>query len=64
MIDLLLGHPGTLGGTQGPFLLLAPFVDEAKILSVAADESVIRNSSRWREYSHVDQCIKLAVRID
>lgn len=41
MIDLLLGHSGALGGAQGPLLLLAPFVDEAKVLSVAVNESVI-----------------------
>lgn len=63
MIDLLLGHSGALGGTQGSFLLLTPFVDKAKILSVTVDESVI-SPSCWTEYSHMDQRIKLAVSID
>ena len=34
-IDLLFGHAGTLGGTKGAFLLLAPFVDVMEVIGIA-----------------------------
>ena len=34
-IDLLLGHPSSFGGAEGPLLLLAPVIDKAGVLGVA-----------------------------
>lgn len=39
MVDLLIGHPGSLGSTQDVLLLLAPFIHEAKILSITEKAS-------------------------
>lgn len=39
IVDLSLGHPCSLGSTQGVFLLLAPFIHEAEVLSITEDAS-------------------------
>jgi hypothetical protein len=63
VIDLILSHTGTLGGTQTTFLLLAPFIDESRILRIASQEiSIDRLAQRDILINlHMDQGVKFAV---
>jgi hypothetical protein len=63
VIDLILSHTGTLGGTQATFLFLAPFIDESRILRIASQEiSIDRLAQRDILINlHMDQGVKFAV---
>ena len=55
VIDLLLGHSGTLSGSQAALLLLAPLVDKPEILCVTRRIVNSHNSKKNNKslYTHM-----------